>query len=154
MFRLTTDNFCSTFLKHFDELNLEILNVSSVLCTLCVTGLCFCLPIHIGAPMATLASPLCRAAPASAVIATAIWTCPYLAAAIQSQASVFTAVKATEEWAVAFAQKVTMEMPSLPKTVNVSRRNEKQLSDTKTWPQELWCVAKVNASFLKLYGRD
>lgn len=57
----------------------------------------FCVsPPCIDAPTATLASPLCRAAPASPVIATAIWTCPYLAAAIQSQASVSAAVKATE----------------------------------------------------------
>lgn len=75
--------------------------------------------------MVTLASPLYRAAPASPVIATAIWTCHYLAAAIQSQASVFAAVKDTEAQAVAFVPKVTMGMPSLLKTANVSRQSEK-----------------------------
>lgn len=83
----------------------------------------FCVsPLRLDAPTATLASRLFRAAPASPVIATAIWTCPYLAAAIQSLASVSAAVKATEARAVAVAPKVTMETPSPPKTANVSRR--------------------------------
>lgn len=89
------------------------------------TGFPVCLPILLDVPTATLASPLYRAAPASPVTVTAIWTCPYLAAAIQSQASVFAAVKDTEARAVAFVPKVTMEMPSLPKTANVSRESEK-----------------------------
>lgn len=102
-----------------------------------LTRLAVCLPIRLDAPMATLASPLYLAAPANPVIATGIWTCPYLAAVIQSQASVFAAVKATEAQAVAFAQKVTMEMPSLPKTANVSRQSEKKQQRTKTYPWEL-----------------
>lgn len=87
-------------------------------------------PLLLDVPMATLASPQCQVAPASPVIAMAIWTYLYLAAVMQSQDSVCAAVKVMEAQAVTVAPKVTMEMPSQPKTANVSKQTNKKRCET------------------------
>lgn len=78
-------------------------------------------PLLLDVPMDTTASPPCQEAPASPVIAMATWTYPYLAAVIQPQASVCAAVKVMEAQLATVALKVTMEMPSQPKTASVSK---------------------------------
>lgn len=71
--------------------------------------------------MDTTASPLCQGVPASPVIAMATWTYPYLAAVIQSQASVCAVAKVMAAQLATVALKVTMEMPSQQKTASVSK---------------------------------
>lgn len=68
----------------------------------------------------TTASLQFQGAPVNLVTAMETWTSPFLAAVIQSQASVCAVAKATVAHLVRVALKVITEMPSQPGTVNVS----------------------------------
>lgn len=88
---------------------------------------CFCVfLLLLDVPMDTTASPPCQGVPASPVIAMATWTYPYLAAVIQSQASVCAAVKVMVAQIATVALKVTLGMPSQPKTANVSKPSKRK----------------------------
>lgn len=82
---------------------------------------CLSLCCLLDVPMDITASPLCQEAPASPVIAMATWTYPYLAAVIQSQASVCAVAKVMAVGIATVALKVTMETPSQQETANVSK---------------------------------
>lgn len=105
-------------------------SVNAVYCTFYMNHSICVSPLLLDVPTGTLASPRCQVAPASPVIAMAIWTYLYLAAVIQSQDSVCAAVKVMEAQAVTVAPKVTMEMPSQPKTANVSKQTNKKRCKT------------------------
>lgn len=91
---------------------------------------CFCVSLLLlDVPMDTMASPPCQGDPASPVIAMATWTYPYLAAVIQSQASVCAAVKVMAAQLATVALKVTMGMPSQPKTANVSKPSKGRIKN-------------------------
>lgn len=87
---------------------------------------CIASPLLLDVPTDTTASPPCQGAPASPVIAMATWTYPYLTAVIQSQASVCAAIEVTVGQLATVALKVTMEMPSQPKTANVSKSTNRK----------------------------
>lgn len=69
-------------------------------------------------PMDTSASHLCQGVPASPVIAMATWTYPYLAAVIQSLASVCAVDRAMAAPIATVALKGTMETPSRQKAAS------------------------------------
>lgn len=79
---------------------------------------CFLLDV----PMDTSASHLCQGVPASPVIAMATWTYPYLAAVIQSLASVCAVDRAMAAPIATVALKGTMETPSRQKAASVSKQ--------------------------------
>lgn len=88
---------------------------------------CFCVsPLPLDVPMGSTASPPFQVAPANPVIAMATWTYPYLTAVTRSQASACDAVKVMEGQLATVVPRVTMEMPSQPKTANVSEPTDRK----------------------------
>lgn len=72
--------------------------------------------------MDTTASPVYQEDPVSPVTAMTTWIYLYLAAVIQSRASVCGVAKATAEWLVTAALKASMETLSQQKTAYVSNQ--------------------------------